>query len=56
MTEFFDFFVSMFQQLFSLLGSVRFVLYGYEVTWLSVVFVFLVIGFVVGVFWKGARG
>lgn len=55
MTEFLDFFVYMWSRFLDLLGSVNVELYGYKVNILAVLFVILIIGFVISVFWKGAK-
>lgn len=43
-------------KLVDLLYSVTFELYGYEVSYFSIIFAFIVISMVVGIWWKGARG
>ena len=56
MTSAFDFIISLFKQMVSFLESrVVFELYGFEVSYMGILFAFLVICFVISVFWKGAR-
>ena len=55
MTQFFNFFITMWQSLFNLLSNCTFELYGYQINFLAVVFVLFVIGFVITAFWKGSK-
>lgn len=55
MTAFFDFFVDMWTTLINLLSSVVFEFYGYQVNLMAIIFVVFVIGFVISMFWKGAK-
>ena len=52
---FVDLFVSFFSQLFDFLSSMTFSVYGIPVNYGAVLFAVIVIGFVVSVYWKGAR-
>lgn len=55
MQEFFTQFLNWFKELTDLLSSVQFRLYGYNVNLLSIFIAFIVIGFIVSFFWKGAK-
>lgn len=55
MTEFFTAFIGWWRSLFDLLDSITFELYGFNVSFLSVLFVFLLFAIVISVFWKGAK-
>lgn len=52
---FVDLFFDIFNSLIGLLSSMTFSVYGIEVNYGAIVFAFLVVGFVVSVYWKGAR-
>lgn len=55
MTQFFDFFITMWRSFFDLLSHVTFVLYGYQVNFLAIVFVLFIVGFMITAFWKGSK-
>ena len=55
MADFFQFFAGMFENLLVVLDSIKLSMFGYEVTYLSIIVVGLMISMVAGVFWKGAR-
>lgn len=55
MSNFFDLFINFWRSLLLLLHGIKFNLFGYDVDFLSIVLSFFVIGFVVSLFWKGAR-
>lgn len=51
-----NWFMANFQQIFSFLNdTVVFTFNGLSVSWLSIIGAFLITGFVVSLFWKGAR-
>lgn len=55
MTDFFKLLIDFISSLFSLLFSVTFEFFGYQVSYASIIFVLIVFGFFACVFWKGAR-
>lgn len=55
MTDFFNFFVTIWQDIIGLLTDTSFDLFGLPVNLASLLFVFLVIGFVISAFWRGSR-
>lgn len=56
LTDVFTFMVSIPQRLFELLRSqVVFTAFGFEVDLASIIIVFLILGMIVSIFWKGAK-
>ncbi len=56
MTQALQFFVNAFRQLIGLLNSTTFELYSYDVSLGAVLMVFVALGAIISVFWKGAKG
>lgn len=56
MTEALRFFVDMFKSILQTLENCTFEMYGLQVNFAGIVFAFIVIGIVVSVMWKGAKG
>ena len=52
---FLDSFISILSQFVGFLTSMTISVYGIEVNYAAIIFAFIVIGFVVSVYWKGAR-
>lgn len=55
MTDFFYFFVNMWQSVFALLSRVTFEFMGYQVNYLSLLIPLFIVGIFVTAFWKGSR-
>ena len=55
MSQFFDFFITMWRSFFNLLSNLTFELYGYQVNFLAIVFVLFIVGFMITAFWKGSK-
>ena len=55
MSRFFDLFVDFVSSILLLLHGVRFDMFGFEVDFLSIILSFFIIGFVISLFWKGAK-
>lgn len=56
MTEALKFFVQCFKDIVAVLNSTSFVLYEYEVSLGAVLMVFVALGAIISIFWKGAKG
>ena len=56
MQEFFVSFASWFSSLFDLLGAHTFRIFGFNVTYLSLIVALIITSFAITVFWRGARG
>lgn len=56
MSEFFSFFILMWQRLIGSLESVRFDVFGIDASLFQILIGFILLSIVIGVFWKGARG
>lgn len=56
MTQALKFFVNGFRVIFNTLENCTFEMYGVDVNLAGVIFAFIVIGIVVSVMWKGAKG
>lgn len=55
MTLFFEAFLGFMRDIILTFDQLKFELFGYKVSYFSILFVFLIIGFVINVFWRGAR-
>jgi hypothetical protein len=55
MQDFFELFISFISDIFGLLNRFSIQSFGYSASLGSILIAFLVIGFVISVFWKGAR-
>ena len=55
MTDFFLMIFNFMRKFLELLDSHYVELFGYDVSLLSLIFVFIVFGFVINVFWRGAK-
>lgn len=55
MTAFLQFFSFMWQRIIFLFDSVKFDMFGYDVSLFGILFVLIIIGLLVSVFWKGAK-
>jgi hypothetical protein len=55
MTDFFKLFIAFCGSIIVKLDALRFDFFGYSVSYVGLLVVFLVVGFVVNVFWKGAK-
>lgn len=55
MTEFFKFFIDMISGIFTLLKYPTFEVWGYGVRFFDIILGFIIIGFVVGLYWRGAK-
>lgn len=53
--SFIDFMASFFGQIFTFLSSMTFSVYGVSVNYGAIIFAVIVVGFVVSMYWKGAR-
>lgn len=53
--SFIDFIVSFFGKIFTFLSSMTFKVYGISVNYGAIIFAVIVVGFVVSLYWKGAR-
>lgn len=52
---FLDSLISMLSQFVGFLSSMTISVYGIDVNYAAIIFAFIVIGFVISVYWKGAR-
>lgn len=55
MEKFFIMFANLWRSLLGLLDRVKFTVGGYTVSVYSLILAFLVLGIIIGVFWKGAK-
>lgn len=55
MEQFFIMFANLWRRLLGLLDRVQFTVGGYTVSVYSLILAFLVLGIIIGVFWKGAK-
>lgn len=55
MEAFFQLLSNFWTRLFSMLDSVIFTIGGYRVGYGSLILAFLILAFVIGIFWKGAK-
>lgn len=55
MSDFFILIRDFYVDIFDLFDKYSFTIGNYEVNYLSMIFVFIVIGFVVSIFWRGAK-
>lgn len=55
-TQALQFFVNAFRQIIGLLNNTTFELYGQNVSLGAVLMVFIALGAIISVFWKGAKG
>lgn len=55
MTAFFKLIVGFICEIVILLDELTFDFFGYDVSYFGLLVVFIIIGFVINVFWKGAR-
>ncbi len=55
MQNFFELFIKLWTDIFGLLSRVTFSVYGVNVSLTSIFFAFLVTGFIISIFWRGAK-
>lgn len=55
MTQFFNFFITMWRSFFNLLSNLTFELYGFQINFLAIVFALFIVGFMITAFWKGSK-
>ena len=55
LTNLFNFFIGMFEGVINILRYPQFRMYGYNVCFFDIIVAFLVFGFVISLFWRGAK-
>lgn len=55
MAQFFNLIAQFFREVWEKLSAVTFSAYGFSVPFTSILVVFIIIGMVINVFWKGAK-
>ena len=55
LTDFFKLFIAFCARIISQLDKLRFDLFGHDVSYVAVIVVFFIMGFIINIFWKGAK-
>ena len=55
MTDVFNFFIGMFEGVITVLRHPQFEMYGYSVCYFDIIVAFIIFGFIISLFWRGAK-